>query len=92
MPEIMDGSLYDTNLIENEAFNNSTVVACVLVAAVMFLPSRCRATTSGILPICWLATIGEYMYRQRDWWEEFIKYAVKIGLGNRIYIPSFMKM
>jgi hypothetical protein len=39
---------YDTGHIENDASNNSSVVACVLVTAVTFLPSRCLATTGGI--------------------------------------------
>jgi hypothetical protein len=39
---------YDTGHIENDAFNNSSIVACVFVIAVMFLPSR------------FLATIGDF--------------------------------
>jgi hypothetical protein len=42
---------YDTDHIGNEASNNSSIVACLFVTAVMFLPSRC------------LATIGGYFYR-----------------------------
>jgi hypothetical protein len=37
---------YDTGHIENDASNNS-FVACVLVTAVTFLPSRCLATIRG---------------------------------------------
>jgi hypothetical protein len=33
--------------IENDAFNNSSAVACVLVAKVMFSPRRCSARTVG---------------------------------------------
>jgi hypothetical protein len=50
-----------------------------LVAAVTFSPSRCL-------------TIGEYTYRHTDWCEGFMKYAVKMGSGAMIYIPSFMKI
>jgi hypothetical protein len=41
--------------IENEAFNNSSILASEFVAAVTFLPSRC------------LATIGGFTYRHIDW-------------------------
>jgi hypothetical protein len=44
---------YDTGHIENDVSNNSSIVACVFVAEVTFLPSRC------------LATIGGYTYRHR---------------------------
>jgi hypothetical protein len=39
--------LYDTDRIENDAYNNS-IVACVFVAAVTFLLSRSIATIGGI--------------------------------------------
>jgi hypothetical protein len=35
---------YETGRIENDASNNSSIVACVFVTAVTFLPSRCLAT------------------------------------------------
>jgi hypothetical protein len=35
---------YDTDGIENDASNNSSIVACVFVAAVTFIPSRCLET------------------------------------------------
>jgi hypothetical protein len=41
---------YDMDRIENDASNNSSIVACVFVAAVTILLRHC------------LATIGEYMY------------------------------
>jgi hypothetical protein len=44
---------YDTDHIENDASNNSSIVACVFVTAVTFLPSRCLATIgffTGPLP------------------------------------------
>jgi hypothetical protein len=39
--------LYDTDRIENETFNNYSIVACVFVVALTFLPSRCLATVRG---------------------------------------------
>jgi hypothetical protein len=54
--------------IENDTSNNSSTVSCVFVAAVTLLPSSC------------LATRGKYTYRQTDWLEGFIKYAVQMGL------------
>jgi hypothetical protein len=50
---------YDTGHIENDALNNSSVVACVFVTAVTFLPNRCLATIRAFLPCRYLATIGE---------------------------------
>jgi hypothetical protein len=35
---------YETDHIENDASNNSSIVACVFVTAVTFVPSRCLAT------------------------------------------------
>jgi hypothetical protein len=72
-----DSPLIGHGPIENDESNNSSIVACVFVAAVTFLPSRCLST---------------YTYRHTDWWEAFMKYAVKKGLGNMIYIPSLMKI
>jgi hypothetical protein len=40
--------LYDTDRIENDASNSSSIVACVFLAAVTFLPSRCIATIGGV--------------------------------------------
>jgi hypothetical protein len=57
---------YDTGHIENDAFNNSSIVACVFVTAVKFLPSRCLATIGGFLPSRCLATIGGIHRQQRD--------------------------
>jgi hypothetical protein len=48
---------YNTSHIENDASNNSSVVACVFVIAVTFLPSRCLATIMGFLPSRCLVTI-----------------------------------
>jgi hypothetical protein len=47
---------YDTDPIENDVSNNSSIVACVFVTAVTFLPSSC------------LETLGGYT---TDWWEGF---------------------
>jgi hypothetical protein len=38
---------YDTGHIENNASNNSSIVACVFVTAVTSLPSRCLAKLGG---------------------------------------------
>jgi hypothetical protein len=40
---------YDTDCTENEGTNNSSIVACVVVTAVTFLPSGCLATIGGFL-------------------------------------------
>jgi hypothetical protein len=62
---------YDTGHIENDAFNNS-IVACVFITAVTFLPSRCLATIRGFLLSRCLGTIRWYTYRHTDWWEGFL--------------------
>jgi hypothetical protein len=36
--------------IENDGSNNSSIVACVFITSVMFLPSRCLTTIRGFLP------------------------------------------
>jgi hypothetical protein len=51
---------------------------CVFIATVTFLPSPC------------LATIDEYTYILTDWLEGFMKYAIEMGSGDIIYIPSFV--
>jgi hypothetical protein len=52
---------YDTGHIENDASNNSPIVACVLVTAVTFLPSRCLAPLGGFIPSRCLATIRGFL-------------------------------
>jgi hypothetical protein len=42
---------YDMDCIENDVSNNSSIVACVFVTAVTFLPSRCLVKIGGFLPI-----------------------------------------
>jgi hypothetical protein len=44
--------------IENYVSSNSTYVACVFVAAVTFLLSRCLATIRGIYIYMYTATVG----------------------------------
>jgi hypothetical protein len=61
---------YDTDHIENDASNNSSILACAFITAVTFvlnrcvvtiggfLPTRCLETIRGLLPSRCLATIG----------------------------------
>jgi hypothetical protein len=49
---------YDTGHMENDASNNSSIVACVFVTAVTFLRRRYLATIGGFLSSHCLATIG----------------------------------
>jgi hypothetical protein len=41
---------YETDRIENDVSNNSSIVACLFVTAATFLPSRCLVTIGGFLP------------------------------------------
>jgi hypothetical protein len=41
---------YNTGYIENDVSNNVSIVECVFVTMVKFLPSRYPATTGGFLP------------------------------------------
>jgi hypothetical protein len=43
-------------------------------------------------PSRYLATIGGYTYRHTDWWEGLFNYAVEMGSGAVIYIPSFIEI
>jgi hypothetical protein len=54
---------YDTDRKENNASNNSSIVACVFAAAVAFLRSRFLATM-GDIHIC-TQTIGSYLWVRR---------------------------
>jgi hypothetical protein len=67
---------YDTGRIENNAANNSYIVACACVATATFLQSRC------------LATIGGYTYRHADWWKGFVKYVAEMGSDATIYVHT----
>jgi hypothetical protein len=51
---------YDTGHIENDASNNSIVV-CVFVTALTFLPNSCLATIVRFLPSRCLTTISRYL-------------------------------
>jgi hypothetical protein len=53
-------------LIENDASNNSYIVAYVFFTAVTFLRSR------------YLTTIGGYSHT--DWWEVFMQYAIEMSV------------
>jgi hypothetical protein len=63
---------HDTDCIEDCVSNNSSITACVFVAAVKFLPSRCLATIGGYTqttemdlwstPLRW-AQVPWYTYR-----------------------------
>jgi hypothetical protein len=70
---------YDTDRIEDDASNNSSIAALVFIAAVTFLRSR------------GLAKMGDTRI-DTDWWEGFIMYAIEIGSGAMICIPSFIKI
>jgi hypothetical protein len=41
-----------------------------------------------------LEAINKYSYTRRhtDWWERFMKYAIEMGSGTMMYIPSFIKI
>jgi hypothetical protein len=60
--------------------NSSSIIVCVLVAAVTLFSGRC------------LATIGGYTYRHTHSWERFMQYAVKMSSGAIMYIPTFIKI
>jgi hypothetical protein len=47
---------YETGHTENDVSNNSSIVACVFVTTVTFLPSCCLATIREFLPSHCLAT------------------------------------
>jgi hypothetical protein len=70
----------DTDRIENNESNNYFIIACIISAAVTFLPSRSIPTTGG------------YTYKHTDRWEGFMKYDVEMGSGAMIYVPSFIKI
>jgi hypothetical protein len=71
---------YDSDRIENDTSDSYSIVASVFVDAILFLLSRCLVTTAG------------YTFRGIDWWEIFMKWAVEIGSGAMIYVPSFIKI
>jgi hypothetical protein len=64
--------------IENDTTDNSSIVACVLITTLTFLPSCC------------LVMIGGYRYADR--WEGFMKYTAELSSCTMTYIPSFTNM
>jgi hypothetical protein len=66
--------------IEKDVSKYFSSVARVFVAVVTFLPNY------------FLATITRYTYRHTDRCEGFMKYAVEMGSGAKISIPSFIKI
>jgi hypothetical protein len=65
--------------IENRAYNNPSIVACVFIAMVTFLPSRCLTTIEG------------YTYRHTRL-VGFMHYAAEMGSGFMIFVPSFTQI
>jgi hypothetical protein len=65
--------------MENDASMNPSIVACVFAATIKFLPIRCVASVAG-------------SHTDTDRWEGFIMYAVEMGSGAMIYIPSFVNI
>jgi hypothetical protein len=66
-------------LAEKLCFHNCTVVECVFVDAGTFLPSRCLTTVKD-------------SHKDTYWWEEFMNYAVKMGLGTMTNNPHSIKI
>jgi hypothetical protein len=52
---------YDTSHIENGVSNSSSIVACVFITTVTFLPSRWLAMIRGFLPSRCLAMIRKFL-------------------------------
>jgi hypothetical protein len=71
---------YDTDRIEKDMSNNSSIFAYAFVAAV------------GFLPIRYLATIWGRIQRHTDRWEGLMKCIIKMGSVAIIYTPSFIKI
>jgi hypothetical protein len=65
---------------KNDASNNSPIFACVFISAVSFLLNQ-RLTTRG-----------GYTCRHTDGQKGFTKYAVEMGSGAMIRLPSFRKI
>jgi hypothetical protein len=68
----------DTECIENDASNSSSITESIFVAAVTSLPSRCLAMTRRCAH-----TQAENNTRR-------MKYAIEKGSGAMIYIPSLV--
>jgi hypothetical protein len=63
--------------VENDSSNNFSVVACVFVALVTFLPSRC------------LTAIGDIRVGTQT--DERYLWSTALWLSQMIYVPSFIK-
>jgi hypothetical protein len=70
---------YNMDHSKNNKSKNTSTAACAIIAAATFLSSHCLAMTGG------------YTYSHTDCWEGFMKYAVEMGSGAMIYIPSLIK-
>jgi hypothetical protein len=60
--------------------NNSSIVACIDCRGKAFTEPLPRGDRRG------------YTHRHTEWWVGFMKYAVEMGSGSMIYIPSFIKI
>jgi hypothetical protein len=56
------------------------------------LPEPLSSHNKGILPEPLPSNDRGYTYRRTDWWERCFNYAVEMGLGAVIYVPSFIKI
>jgi hypothetical protein len=85
---------WDLQIIVDSKFGDIPRCSSYFVAVVKILQSRCLAKMGIFLPNCCLETVGGYAYRHKDWYEDFIQYAVEMGLCAIIYtyIPSFMRI
>jgi hypothetical protein len=73
--------------------NNFSIVTCVFVTAVTFLPRRCLAKWGFFTELShYPVTRRGYTYRHTDCWEGYFNYAVEIGSGALIYVPCFIKI
>jgi hypothetical protein len=83
---------YDTNRIENDVSNNYSIVACVFVTTVTFLPSRCLETIGGFYRTEQLPSKDTGIHIQTRRCKGFFNQAVEMGSGAVIYIPRFIKI
>jgi hypothetical protein len=81
----------DTGHIKNDESSNSSIVACVFVTVVTFLTSRCLATTEHFNEPLPSNDRGMYIQTQRQR-RGIFNYAVEMGSGALIYVPSFIKI
>jgi predicted metalloprotease len=78
--------------IENEASNNSSLVACIHCRRNVF--TETLTSTEWRDKINGPVSCNErgHTYIDSDWWEEFLNYAVKMSSLAMIYTPSFIKV